>query len=161
MYKFLTIFFYFITAVGRPIVKSSGSVQQNAMIGGQQNTGPSIMQSNAMNYDFQQQHMQKMNHHKYLQQQQMMQMKKQQMDNPVLSQFMAQQQQRAQTQFRSQFQPQQQQQQQQPQQGNFPSMMQGGRSDKQDDQSKSNSNFNYNDYNDIFSMCDFFQNISQ
>lgn len=66
-----------------------------------------------MNFDFQQQQQQqiqqKMNLQKaqFLQQQQMMQMKKQQMDNPVLTQFMAQQQQRAQSQFRAQFQQQQ------------------------------------------------------
>lgn len=77
------------------------------------------------NFDFQQQ--QKMNIQKaqFLQ----MQMKKQQMDNPVLSQFMAQQQRavQAQSQFR-QF-PQQQ------QQMNFP-MMQSGRPDKPEEQSE-------------------------
>lgn len=100
--------------------------------------GP-VMSSSSMNFDFQQQQqqqIQKLNQiqkAQYLQQQQqqqMMQMKKQQMDNnPVLSQFMAQQQQRAQaqSQFRSQF---QQQQQQQP--INFQSMMQG-RADKNED----------------------------
>jgi hypothetical protein len=59
------------------------------------------MPSNAMNFEFQQQMQQKMNMQKaqFIQQQQLMQIKKQQMDNnPVLSQFMAQQQQRAQSQ---------------------------------------------------------------
>lgn len=80
------------------------------------------------NFDFQQQQkMQNIQKAQFLQ----MQMKKQQMDNPVLSQFMAQQQQRAvqaQSQFR-QF-PQQQQ-----QQMNF-AMMQSGRGDKPEEQSK-------------------------
>lgn len=109
--------------------------------------GP-VMSSNSINFDFQQQQqqqqqqMQKLNQiqkAQFLQQQQqqqMMQMKKQQMDNnPVLSQFMAQQQQRAQaqSQFRSQFQ-----QQQQPM--NFQSMMQG-RAEKNEDLCKCFSAF--------------------
>jgi translation initiation factor 4E transporter len=120
---------------GRPIVKS---LAQQTAAGNQHNNmnqaGP-VMPSNSINYDFQQpqqqQQMQKLNQiqkAQFLQQQQMMQMKKQQMDNnPVLSQFMAQQQQRAQaqSQFRSQYQ-----QQQQPM--NFQSMMQG-RADKNED----------------------------
>ncbi|XP_070503431.1 myb-like protein I isoform X3 [Chironomus tepperi] len=127
---------------GRPIVKS---LAQQTAAGNQQNNmnqAGQVMSSNSINFDFQQQQqqqqqMQKLNQiqkAQFLQQQQqqqMMQMKKQQMDNnPVLSQFMAQQQQRAQaqSQFRSQYQ--QQQQQQQPM--NFQSMIQG-RSDKNED----------------------------
>ncbi|KAG5673640.1 hypothetical protein PVAND_003669 [Polypedilum vanderplanki] len=116
---------------GRPIVKSS-AVSQNSMM--QQNSIGNMMPS--MNFDFQQQQqMQKMNQMQkaqFLQQQQMIQMKKQQMDNnPVLSQFMAQQQQRAQSQFRTQFQ------QQQP--ISFPpSMMQGRSSDKSDEMENRN-----------------------
>jgi translation initiation factor 4E transporter len=102
------------------------------------NVGPQMMPSaGSMNFDFQQQQqiqkmnqMQKAQFIQQQQQQQMMQMKKQQMDsNPVLSQFMAQQQQRAQSQFRSQFQ--QQQQQQQPM--GFPSSMMQGRDKPADD----------------------------
>lgn len=89
--------------------------------------------ANMMNFEFQQQQqLQKMNLQKaqFLQQQQMMQMKKQQIDNPVLSQFMAQQQQRAQaqSQFRAQF--------QQQQSMNFP-MMQQQRDVKSDEPSES------------------------
>ncbi|XP_070503430.1 myb-like protein I isoform X2 [Chironomus tepperi] len=120
-----------------PAQQTAAGNQQNNM-----NQAGQVMSSNSINFDFQQQQqqqqqMQKLNQiqkAQFLQQQQqqqMMQMKKQQMDNnPVLSQFMAQQQQRAQaqSQFRSQYQ--QQQQQQQPM--NFQSMIQG-RSDKNED----------------------------
>lgn len=96
-----------------------------------------------MNYEFQQQQqLQKMNIQKaqFLQQQQMMQMKKQQLDNPVLSQFMAQQQQRAQaqSQFRAQF--------QQQQSMNFPMMQ--GRDAKADESGKKSFNF--------FLICNYF-----
>ncbi|CRL07211.1 CLUMA_CG020194, isoform A [Clunio marinus] len=98
---------------GRPIVKSAGptnpqqQLQQqpaNAMISNFQHQQPNMMGGN---YDFQQQHIQKMNMQKQFlsqQHQQMMQLKtQQQMDNPALTQFIAQQYQpRAQHMIRSQ-----------------------------------------------------------
>lgn len=84
------------------------------------------------NFDFQQQQkMQNIQKAQFLQ----MQMKKQQMDNPVLSQFMAQQQQRA-VQAQSQFR-------QFPQQQMNFSMMQSGRTDKPEEQSKTFFTLNF------------------
>lgn len=116
--------------VGRPIVKGAGSgpSQQSPMMSAQNQ--PMM----GGNFDFQQQQMQKINMQKqFLQQQQqsqpMMQMKNHHaMDNPVLSQFISQQQLRAQQQeqmLRNQ--------QQFPRQMNFQQQMMQGRPKDQDE----------------------------